>query len=315
MALGYSMPEFADGIPLSALELNKLSAAQRYIQGLQLFNYAQKVIYRDVPVYMLHTHRYLHWRVSNAVDLSLRLNGVRVVENVSGDASGVLDLNTVTGLAIGVVYSLMWIEDEDEETGTGVYFKESPNTTLTVAYPTTTPTFANGVPVIAADLNRLADNMQHLLNYHAAPPSGGFARSIFNLEKVASDEHAANKEYQVQKLYRYLYVYIYHTYSGSSGENRTTRVYVNGEQVFNAEAGSGRPNPLYYAFAFDLEGSDHTIYLQPNAVTPTVTSLTTPIIDQAWYGITVRGRVGSGSDVADQVYINLIGEMPEKAYL
>lgn len=311
------MPEFADGIPLSALELNKLSAAQRYIQGLQLLNYAQKVIYRNVPVYVLHTHRYLHWRVSSAIDLDLRLNGVRVIEGVIGNASGVLDLNTVAGLTIGAVYSLVWVEggEEENETGTGVYFKESPNTTLAVVYPNTTPTFANGAPVMAADLNKLAGNMQHLLDYHAAPPSGGFARSIFNLEKVASDEHAANKEYWMQKLYRYLYVYIYHTYSGSSGENRTTRVYVNGEQVFNAEAGSGRPNPLYYAFAFDLQGSDHTIYLQPSAVTPTITSLTTPITDQAWYTITVRGRVGSGSDVQDQVYVNLLGEMPEKAYL
>jgi hypothetical protein len=308
------MPEFADGIPLSALELNKISAGQRYIQGLQLFNYAQKVIYREVPVYMMRTHRYLHWRVSDATNMTLRINSVVALTGVSGDASGVLDLNIVSNLPVGSVYSLFWREEE-EETGTGVYFKESPNTTLTVAYPYTTPTFANGSTVPAAKLNALAGNMQHLLDYHAAPPSGGFARSIFNLEKVASDEHAANKEYWMQKLYRYLYVYIYHTYSGSSGKNRTTRVYVNGKQVFNAEAGSGRPNPLYYAFAFDLQGSDHTIYLQPSAVTPTITSLTTPITDQAWYTITVRGRVGSGSDVQDQVYVNLLGEMPEKAYL
>ena len=314
MALGYAMPEFADGIPLSALELNKISAGQRYIQGLQLFNYAQKVIYREVPVYMMRTHRYLHWRVNDATNMTLRINSVVALTGVSGDASGVLDLNTVSNLPIGSVYSLFWREEE-EETGTGVYFKESPNTTLTVAYPYTTPTFANGSTVPAAKLNALAGNMQHLLDYHAAPPSGGFSRSIFNLEKVASDEHAAQKEYACQKMYRYLYVYIQHTYSGSSEDGRTTAVRVNGEEIFTALAGSGRPNPVSYTFVFDLEGSDHVIYETPSSITPTITSLVTPISAAAWYTITARGRVGSGSDVADQVYINLLGEMPEKAYL
>lgn len=314
MALGYAMPEFADGIPLSAMELNKISTGQRYVQGLQLMNYAQKVIYREVPVYIMRTHRYLHWRVNDATNMTLRLNGAVVVTGAYGAESGVIDLNTISNLPVGGVYSLFWREEE-EETGTGMYFKESPNATLTVVYPNVTPTFSNGSPVMAASLNYLAGNMQHLLDYHAAPPSGGFARSIFNLEKVASDEHAATKEYAIQKMYRYLYVYIYHRYGGSSDDNRLTRVYVNGEIVFEAGAGSGRPNPLYYAFVFDLEGSDHVVYQQPSGVTPTVTSLTTPISALSWYVIGVRGRVGSGSDVADQVYINLLGEIPEKAYI
>lgn len=311
------MPEFADGIPLSALELNKLSTGQRYIQELQLPNYAQKIIYRNVTVYVLHVHRYLHWRVSGAVDLDLRLNSVRVIEGVSGEASGVLDLDTISGLTVGVPYSLIWVDggEEEVETGVGVYFKESPNTTLTVAYPYALPTFANGSPVPAISLNRLAGNMQHLVDFHAAPPSGGFARSIFDLEKTGSEEHSAQKEHWVQKTYRYLYVYMYHTYSGSAGESRITRVYINNAQIFSAEAGSGRPNPLHYAFVFDLQGSDHTIYLQPNAVTPAITSLASPITNFAWYTVSVRGRVGSGSDVQDQVYVNLICEMPGKAYL
>lgn len=312
MALGYSMPEFADGIPLSALELNKLSAAQRYIQGLQLMNYARFVIYRGAVVYMLHTHRYLHWRVSDADNMSLRLNGVRVLEGVHGNPmAGVIDLNTISGLTIGGVYALMWV-DGDEETGTGVYFIEAPNSVLAVVYPNFVPAFANGSPVYAAQLNDLSANMQHLLNYHAAPSSGGFTRVNFALED-SSDEHKARKEYRVQKLYRYLYIYVNHRHGGSSDDNRTTRVYVNGQEIFNALAGNGRPNPLYYAFVFDLEGSDHAIYLA--SVTATVTSLTTPIANGSWYDIVVYGRVGSGSDVSDHITVELIGEIPEKAYL
>lgn len=308
MALGFAMPEFADGVPLSALELNKLSTAHRYIDGLQPFNYGSKEINLNDPRVILHRFRYLHWFVHGAVDASLRINNSTVATAIGTGLSGVVDLNAVSGLVVGLPYTVAWIGNAV----TGIYLLEHQESGGGLTYPQAIPNFASTVP--ADKLNALAVNTQYLLDYRAGPIQAGFARCIYPFITGPS-EATGRRRYWIRRMYRYLYVSWTHTQSGSSGFNRTDRIYLNGQSIYEATPSSSVPGDLGYTIAMDWNNTDHYVYEAPAGVTSVVSLPGTMPAVGNWYQVEVYGRVGNNSDVADHQFATIVGEMPVRAYI
>lgn len=309
MALGFAMPEFAGRTPLSATDLNKLSSAQRYMRNTLPPNYGFREINNQTENYLFHRYRYLHWRVAGAVNSRLRINNVDAGLQVGNDLYGVIDLNAFN-LPMQTIYTVRW----DGGTASGMYFIEHPTNALgTIFYPEGVTNFGTPATIPSVTLNRLARNMQYLIDNHALPPSGGMTRSSFRIEP-SSTSSSASVTYYIRHTYRYLYIFFSHKISGIT-HTRVSRVYYGAQQIFNASISSSQRGERFFTAIFDLEGAGSEVYQNGPDVGITVFAQPSPLPALgAWYGVRIYGSIGAVDDIRDTMHINFVGEVPEKAF-
>lgn len=314
MALGFKLPAFARGVA-SAQELNKLTMAHEYVQNAGAFNYAwpQMGEGMDAARYILHRHRYLHW-YCYAGNSELFLNGSKVDECSPGELYGVVDLATLN-LPDNKIYKLHWDNgpgsDPDELKVQCIHLMEHPAQTFGISYPHSIPNFANGTTLTSADLNRLANNTQYLLDYYISGQGCGFTRVAEETlnEYGGPGEYRQEWHYWIRHEHRYLYVATDRRALGEPGATRRIKLLINDTAYY-------QDTDTYvvwwpHAVALDLSGAgDHYAYQGDN--TPT----NAPTIGKGnWYKLTIFMSTEGEDLTQDECFIHIAGEMPVRDWI
>lgn len=255
-----TLPNFVSGSPLSAADLNRISACQTWLKSGRGINPVfLRAVYNDDGSatwnpeyrYIRHRHNYIHWNTPASVTSRIwvqRADGATSNWSVSG-AAGVVNISSAN-IPIDSVYKIWWGDNEGDPTPqfTNV-FAEVRDSSFAINYPATVNAFS-GVSS-AQELNDLVANTEYLLDVFNVPIPG------LHQMQVGFNQH----KYSIYTTYhtcRYLFLRA-KIYINGDGENQGEfALRVNGAKVYGDVVTDGE---VTYAMCLDLEGGgDHVIY-------------------------------------------------------
>lgn len=161
------MPAFADGIKLSATDLNVMSNAQVFLNnGHYSLNFPFGYLKAEREVTVLHRYRYLQWVNKATTSAKLYINGINAGAVGQSGTSGTVNLgNGYDGfssnpynLTLHRPYKIKWVDGDVDCKRLYEHSSSSGNLSL----PAGVPTFAGIVSANA--LNNVAINCQYLVD-------------------------------------------------------------------------------------------------------------------------------------------------------
>lgn len=297
------MPVFADGIHLTATDLNRLTTGQQYAANKLPLNYGRRGFVKEADYWIFHQHRYLHYLLSTPGDEGeIWINDV-LRQTVHGVSSGTLDLQSY-GLPLNQAYKVRW----KGVTVNGIFMQEHPHSLIAVALPYAIPTFGPYATVTADQLNRVARNTEYYISKFSTPMLSGFRGTRNEQLLPASDHFQGIWSFWVPHVYRYVYAAARCWVGGANTGVRDFHVYANGslayEDTFQSES--------YFAVSLDWQNTNHTIY-QGGTGHP-IAMPAQPTLG-GWYQITVRVTANVTSDINDAVTLYMVAETPTAMFI
>ena len=255
-----SLPNFKDGIMLSASDLNRISANQVFLnEAVNALNFPFQRI-RDIGDNrtMIHRYRYLHWNTAATTAAHLIIHGVDVGAVAASATSGRIDLGNGFGyqganpynLNVNRVYTIRWNAADVE--CKQLYEHTDVNSAITLSY--NIPSFSSGQVLTADQLNRLSADTRYLYDYaHNVPTSGFLGRTYFLADKGANRGYWANLYWVFRKRHRYLHFSGTFNPNGSSGSHYGFELHLNGVEVYTD--GAEYNEVTNYDFVLDMESA------------------------------------------------------------
>lgn len=208
-----TLPVMKNGIPLGATDIRRALVNIEYLNSLAGgLNLPTLPIGINTTRYIFHQATYLHWRVDwpysvDARDVDFEVNGTPIYSwskaaHYFGTETGVYDLSGL-GLTANRPYTIRL------DTAYGgvdkpslVYVLETNSMSLAASVPNPYPTFSDGLPASANDLNNLFGNIQALYDAAALTPTGGFLQWVTNIDNGQMPTRA----WYILHLHDYVYL-------------------------------------------------------------------------------------------------------------
>ena len=205
------VPEFAHGAVVSAsTDLNVLSQNQQFAYDAKnTVNFPFERIQRtEDRRHCLHRYRYLHFNCEATNSNHLWINGNDVGTPASGTTTGVIDLQhgngyegaNPYGLTMYRPYEIYW--EPNDPMVRRMYEHRSSSSAFSL--PLGVPTFTNGLPATATQLNQIADNSEFLTFHGALMPRPGFTARRYRLHGVGGAYMESELLYQFRHRCRYI---------------------------------------------------------------------------------------------------------------
>lgn len=300
------LPVFQDGQPLSAKALNRIGAAQRYLNGryTQVRPALPYVNYTDV-MHIVHKHRYLHYYLyqfqgdpTRVFRLEINGKGVLTLDIDHTTNYGVIDLNgnyldaTPINLPVGTKYKLQWVQVSGNvpDWWSGVWSREmyeTDSSSATLSLPAASQTFAGGQSAITGKLNAISQNTTYLLSEGGLGHVHGFPLK----EDGIQPNGTTSFWYRMRHAHRYLNVYA-SLITGSDNATLDFWINVNGSTLYTDHQVKNGFASFYYKQFVDLNA--------------------TGLNAGDWYTIEVKAYKSSWDSVLFSVYF--VGETPDNNY-
>ena len=300
------LPTFRDGQPLSAKALNRIGAAQRYLNGRysQVRPAVPYVNYTEA-IHIVHKHRYLHYDLyqfqadpTRVFRLEIDGKGVLTLDIDHASGHGVIDLNgnyldaTPINLPVGTKYKLQWVQVSGNAPSwwSGVYSREtyeSDNSSAMLTLPYASQTFADGQSAITEKLNAISQNTTYLLTDGGLGHVHGFPLREGGIQASGTTSFW----YRMRHTHRYLNVYA-SLVTGYDSSALDFWINVNGSTLFTDHQEETGFASFYYKQFVDLN--------------------TTGLSAGDGYTIEIKAYKSSWDSVLFSVYF--VGETPDDDY-
>ena len=261
MATPPGLPVFADGINLSASDLNRISETQQFLaDAAATLNFGFEMI-KDATENrsVFHRFRYLHWQVMATVQGNFILNGHDLGKIAANSTSGVIDLghgygyngSNPYGLSLNRPYQIRFTSDVDCNL---VFEHYTLGSSLSLPYGA--PSF--GGTLTADQLNRVALDTKHILEYGYYVGVGGFVGRTYSLvDQGANRGFGRTRRWTFRRRNRYLHFRGSYNPNGSSGYHYGFEMYLNGERFY--VDGAEYNQVSYYDFILDMVSPGNSI--------------------------------------------------------
>ena len=263
MATLPQMPRWADGVTVSAADLNRMSETEQFLaDAAATLNFPFETMMDAQEIRnVFHRFRYLHYECAAPVDGQFILSGNDLGQIAKTNRIGVLDLGhgygyngpNPYGLTLNRPYNVRFTSDVECR-----LLFEHYSTGDTIALPYPPPSFASGAVLTANNLNRVASDLTHILqNGYYVGISGFTGRTYSLVDRGANRGFGRARRWTFRRRGRYLHFRAVFSPHGTTDYHYGFEMYLNGTRFYTdgAEYNLGS----HYDFVVDLENMNNSV--------------------------------------------------------